>query len=72
MPHFVSKNVLELAVFSAVISFNGGYVSHKETFKQLGFHRGKYFLLGAIKKDKNHVIHMERKEKEVTKSRGKN
>ena len=64
--HFVSKSVLELS-----ISFNGGYVLHKETFQQIGFHCEKYFLLGAIKKDKNCVIHMERKEKEVTKSRRK-
>lgn len=48
---FVSRNVLELAVYSAVINFNEGFSGIKRVFDKLGVQCGQFFEIGGVKKD---------------------
>ena len=68
---FVSRKIVELAVFSSVITYNEGLRALNGLFIKLGLKCGYYFHDGAQSKDMLRVKHMETKTLECTKSRRK-
>ena len=49
---FVGRDTLEIASYSAIINYNEGFHKIKDIVGQLGIPVNKYFLHGAIAKDK--------------------
>jgi hypothetical protein len=61
---FVSKQILELAVASAVIEFNGGSISLQGVYKDLGLNFGVYVRSGLYNKDSARIDQSARKSSE--------
>ena len=68
---FVSKQVLESGVYSSILTYNDGFISLKNVFKNLDIKLDKYVLEGAYARDCLRVVNMDQKELKVVKERRK-
>lgn len=68
---FVSRQVFELSVFSAVINFNEGFSAIQMVFQELGISAGQFFMHGGSKKDTSRVRNILRKSSESVQKRRK-
>lgn len=66
---FVSKKVIEMAVNSAVISFNNGFVGLSSVFDFLGISVGYYTRNGFIRINEKRIKSMESKSTDIVKKR---
>ena len=64
---FISRHVLEIGVPSAVINFNDGVMGLSRIFQSLDLSFGKYSIEGALDKDINIIIKMDRKSLKINK-----
>ena len=65
---FISRHVLEIGVASAVINFNDGVMGLSRIFQSLDLSFGKYSMEGALDKDTNRIIKMDKKTQEINKN----
>ena len=65
---FVSRDVLELGVCSAVINYNDGLSVFETIFEKLDMLAGKFFIRGARDRDVLRIKNMDRKSKKRVKS----
>ena len=68
---FVGRETLELAMNSAVILYNDGFLKLREVFRNLGIDNCQFFLLGATAKDRSRIKNSEKKASEQGKKRRK-
>ena len=65
MPKGISRHVLDIGVASAVINFNDGVMGLSQIFQSLELSFGKYSMEGALDKDSNRIIKMDKKTQEI-------
>ena len=58
---FVSREVLECGVFSAILNYNDGFTSLASVLEKLHISPGPFFKVGALAKDVQRVQNMEQK-----------
>lgn len=68
---FTSRRIVEMAVNSAVIVYNDGFLSLGTVLESIGLQPGCFFINGARKKNCTRLKNMERKSSEKAKSRRK-
>ena len=68
---YVSRDVLEIAVSSAVIDFNDGQTGLCKVAEEIGLNCGKFMIDGAIKADNERINNITRKSSEIEKKRRK-
>ena len=68
---FVQRDVLEMAVISAIISFNEGPLGIQDVLKRLNICPGTYFEQKSVKFTKDQVKDLQRKSLEKEKKRRK-
>ena len=62
------NHVLEIGVASVVINFNDGVIGLSRIFQSLDLSFGKYSMEGALDKDTNRIIKMDKKTQEINKN----
>ncbi|XP_065680580.1 uncharacterized protein LOC136094527 [Hydra vulgaris] len=68
---FVSRTVLEIGVYSAIINYNEGVIGLNRVFKLLNLTPGKYFFFYATKKDSTRIKQVNSKMSEKKKKQRK-
>nr|XP_047122595.1 uncharacterized protein LOC124806069 [Hydra vulgaris] len=68
---FTSKVVVEMAVYSATITYNDGFAKLSSVFDALNIKSGSYFEIGASKKNSIRLKNMNKKMSDETKKKRK-
>ena len=68
---YVSRNIIEIGVTSAVLEFNNGTQGIRETYESAGLHFGKFITAACKKKDKNRISIMTHKSSDSVKTNEK-
>ena len=68
---YVSRNIIEIGVASAVLEFNNGTQGIKKVYENAGLHFGKFITAACKKKDKSRISIMTHKSSDSVKKRRK-
>ena len=68
---YVSRNIIEIGVASAVLEFNNGTQGTRKMYENAGLHFGKFITAACKKKDKNRISIMTHKSSDIIKKRRK-